>query len=35
VVLIPQRWDQASQVSIREATVANKPGTPGRARDKP
>jgi hypothetical protein len=34
VVLISRRWDQVSQMSC-EATVAIKPGTPGRARDKP
>jgi len=34
VVLIPRRWDQARNDELR-ATVATKPGTPGRARDKP
>ena len=32
VVLISRRWDQVSQPMICEATVAKKPGTPGRAR---
>ena len=31
VVLIPRRWDQVSDDEF-EATEANKPGTPGRAR---
>ena len=31
VVLIPRRWDQACR-DDRQATGANKPGTPGRAR---
>jgi hypothetical protein len=32
VVLSPRRWGQASQKRFRKATVANKPGTPGRSR---
>jgi hypothetical protein len=32
VVLISRRWDQVSRPMIREAMVAKKPGTPGRAR---
>src|ERR1700757_217281 len=35
VVLISRRWDQVLQAMICEATVATKPGSPGRARDKP
>jgi hypothetical protein len=34
VVLIPRRWDQALS-DEHKATVATKPGTPGRARHKP
>ena len=34
VVLIPRRWDQVCKDDLR-ATVASKPGTPGRARRKP
>jgi len=34
VVLIPRRWDQVLSDELK-TTVAIKPGTPGRARDKP
>ena len=34
VVLVPRCWDQVSRI-VCEATGANKPGTPGRARHKP
>ena len=34
VVLAPRRWRQVLR-DVRRATVAKKPGTPGRARDKP
>jgi hypothetical protein len=32
VVLIPRRWDQVCGKMIPQATVANKPAAPGRAR---
>src|SRR5579863_419910 len=35
VVLTPRRWRQVREVMILRATVARKPGSPGRARYKP
>jgi hypothetical protein len=35
VVLAPRRWCQVRGTQVPWATVANKPGTPGRVRNKP
>jgi hypothetical protein len=35
VVLMPRRWHQVREGQLSRATVAIKPGTPGRARYKP